>query len=50
MFKIAFYLFDYTDGSFKKVYFHHWNDSNLFLQKTRGELRSILIKDQQTKI
>ena len=27
MFKIAFYLFDYTDDSFKKVYFHHWNDS-----------------------
>ncbi|MBL4993278.1 hypothetical protein CUZ88_2771 [Enterococcus xinjiangensis] len=23
--------------------------ANLFLQKTRGELRSILIKDQQTK-
>ncbi|EPF4429304.1 hypothetical protein ACSSP6_005243 [Escherichia coli] len=26
MFKIAFYLFDYTDKSFKKTYFHHWND------------------------
>ncbi len=50
MFKIAFYLFDYTDDSFKKVYFHPGMIANLFLQKTRGELRSILMKDQQTKI
>lgn len=50
MFKIAFYLFDYTDDSFKKVYFHHWNDSKPVFTKTRGELRSILMKDQQIKI
>ncbi|MBK4881405.1 ArpS [Enterococcus faecium] len=35
MFKIAFYLFDYTDDSFKKVYFHHWNDSKPVFTKNK---------------
>ena len=35
MFKIAFYLFDYKDGSFKKVYFHHWNDSKPVFTKNK---------------
>lgn len=35
MFKIAFYLFDYKDGSFKKVYFHHWNDSKSVFTKNK---------------
>ena len=35
MFKIAFYLFDYTDDSFKKVYFHYWNDSKPFFTKNK---------------
>lgn len=37
MFKIAFYLFDYKDGSFKKVYFHHWNDSKSVFTKKQEE-------------
>ncbi|WP_270608833.1 hypothetical protein [Enterococcus thailandicus] len=35
MIKIAFYLFDYTDRSFKKVYFHHWNDSKPVFTKNK---------------
>ena len=35
MFKIVFYLFDYKDGSFKKVYFHHWNDSKPVFTKNK---------------
>ncbi|HAQ0618854.1 TPA: hypothetical protein IWQ27_002171 [Enterococcus faecium] len=35
MFKIAFYLFDYTDGSFKKVYFRCWNDSKPVFTKNK---------------
>lgn len=35
MFKIAFYLFYYTDDSFKKVYFHHWNDSKPVFTKNK---------------
>lgn len=35
MFKIAFYLFDCKDGSFKKVYFHRWNDSEPVFTKNK---------------
>lgn len=35
MFKIAFYLFDYKDGSFKKVYFQFWNDSKPVFTKNK---------------
>lgn len=41
MFKIAFYLFDYKDGSFKKVYFHHWNDSEPVFTKKQEESKEV---------
>ncbi len=39
MFKIAFYLFDYKDGSFKKVYFHHWNDGKPVFTKNKKKAK-----------
>lgn len=39
MFKIVFYLFDYIDDLFKKVYFYYWNDSKLVFIKNKRRVQ-----------
>ncbi|MBJ7269574.1 hypothetical protein MHI03_07465 [Enterococcus sp. PS01304] len=49
MFKIAFYLFDYTDGSFKKVYFCCWNDSKPVFTKNKKRAQEYFDKRSANK-
>lgn len=49
MFKIAFYLFDYKDGSFKKVYFHCWNDSKPVFTKNKKRAKKYFDKGSANK-
>ncbi|WP_458115020.1 hypothetical protein [Enterococcus faecium] len=47
--KIAFYLFDYKDGSFKKVYFHCWNDSKPVFTKNKKRAKKYFDKGSANK-